>query len=353
MTTINVATPSLIVSADAFKPVANPAVITQAPDPARVGQDQVLTAPTLPLALPALGQMQSLISTEDWTSREKELTVEVFKRTLEEPERDRLSFDPGAWESHVGILLAAIIAMNVARLANAQLRGHYTIVSAEAARAQGQAIREAGTAQLNSAISGAVLAGVMAVGGTALNFKGLAGKHADISMHKRTAMDAGNVAGELQGQRARSDFEPGVPTPVRTLDDAGKPGTTDFTPKGRSASPEEQAWFDSEILKAQKQARQSEWQSQMNEKGYLKPQLYGQLLSSLAMTVSNAVSSMVRLGEYAARERELLQQSAQMVTKGLAEEVGQKDAADANLLNKLMDMVLQIMQSRAAASAIR
>jgi len=49
----------------------------------------------------------------------------------------------------------------------------------------------------------------------------------------------------------------------------------------------------------------------------------------------------------------MLQQSAQTVTKGLADEVGQKDAADASLLNKLMEMVLQIMQSRAAASAIR
>lgn len=350
MTTINVALPSTIMLVDELKPVADSGGIMKAPDPTLVGEGQVLTASALPLVLP---HMQQLISTEDWTSREKELTVEVFKRTLDEPERDRPSFDPGAWESHVGILLAAILAMNVARLANAQLRGHYTIVSAEAARAQGEAIREAGTAQLNSAISGAALAGVMAVGGAALNLKGLAGKHADISTHKRTAMEAGNIAGELQVQRARSDFEPGVPTQVRTLDDAGKPGTTDFTPKGRTTSPEEQAWFDSEIHKAQKHARQSEWQSLMNEKGYLKPQLYGQLLNSLAMTGSNAVSSTVRLGEYAARERELQQQSAQTVTKGLADEVGQKDAADANLLNKLMEMVLQIMQSRAAASAIR
>lgn len=350
MITLNVTSPSTRVLTDSIKPVTDSRGIMKAPDPTLVGDGQVLSASALPLALP---QMQQLMSTEDWTSGEKELTVEVFKRTLDEPERDRPGFDPGAWESHVGILLAAVIAMNVARQANAQLRGHYTLVSAEAAKAQGEAIREAGTAQLNSAISGGALNLLMAGGGTALNLKGLASKHADIGLHKRNAMEAGNIAGDLQVQRARNDFEPGVPTQVRTLDDAGKPGAIEFTPKGHTASPEELAWFDSEIQKAQKQARQSEWQSLMNEKGYLKPQLYGQMLSSLATTASNAVSSMVRVDEYAARERELQQQSAHTITKGLADEVGQKDAADSNLLNKLMEMVLQIMQSRAAASAIR
>ncbi|RWU17998.1 cell invasion protein [Pseudomonas alkylphenolica] len=350
MSTLNGISPSTRLLTDFIRPVTDSRGIMKAPDPVQVGEDQVLSASALPWALP---HMQQLMSTEDWTLREKELALELYKRTLERLERDSPGFDPGAWESHVDVLLAAVIAVNIARLANAQLRGHYTLVSAEAAKAQGEAIREAGTAQLNSAISGAVLTGVMAGGGAALNLKGLAGKHADIGLHKRNAMEAGNIAGDLQVQRARSDFEPGVPTRVRTLDDAGKPGTTDFTPKGRTASPEEQAWFDSEILKAQKQARQSEWQSLMNEKGYMKPQLYGQLLSSLATTGSNAVSSMVRLDEYAARERELQQQSAHTITKGLADEVGQKDAADSNLLNKLMEMVLQIMQSRAAASAIR
>ncbi|MBH3427335.1 IpaC/SipC family type III secretion system effector [Pseudomonas alkylphenolica] len=349
MTTLNVTSPSTRVLTDLIKPDTDSRGIMKAPDPTQV-ENQVLSASALPWALP---HMQQLMSTEDWTSREKELAFEVFKRTLDEPELDRPGFDPGAWENHVGVLLDAVIAMNVARLANAQLRGHYTLVSAEAAKAQGEAIREAGDAQLKSAFSGAAVNTVFSLSGAALNLKGLAGKHADISVHKRNAMEAGNIAGDLQVQRARSDFEPGVPTQVRTLDDAGKPGATDFTPKGRTASPEELAWFDSEIQKAQKQVRQSEWQSLMNEKGYLKPQLYGQLLSSLAATGSNAVSSMVRLDEYAARERELQQQSAHTITKGLADEVGQKDAADSNLLNKLMEMVLQIMQSRAAASAIR
>lgn len=350
MTTSNVTSPSIRVLTDLIEPVTDSRGIMKALDPTQVGEDQVLSASALPLALP---HMQQLMNTEDWTSRERELAVEVCKRTLDEPELDRPGFNPGAWERHAEVLLAAVMAMNVMRLANAQLRGHFTIVNAEAAKAQGEAIREAGTAQLNSAISGAVMGLVMAGGSKALDFKGLVGKHADIGTQKRNALEAGNIAGDLQVQRARSDFEPGVPTQVRTLDDAGKPGVTDFTPTGRTASPEEQAWFDSEIHKAQKQARQSEWQSLMNEKGYLKPQLFGQLLSALATPVGNAVSSMVRVGEYAARERELHQQSANTITKGLADEVGQKDAADSNLLNKLMEMVSQILQRRAAAPASR
>ncbi|MNG30697.1 hypothetical protein D3C84_1163610 [compost metagenome] len=61
----------------------------------------------------------------------------------------------------------------------------------------------------------------------------------------------------------------------------------------------------------------------------------------------------MRLGEYQARSREVLLQSAQSLVKGLADEVAQKNGGDTSLLNKLMDMVLQLLQSRANASAIK
>jgi invasin C len=62
--------------------------------------------------------------------------------------------------------------------------------------------------------------------------------------------------------------------------------------------------------------------------------------------MSQVVSNMVRMTEHAAREREVLQQSAQNTHKSLSDEVGQKDSADAALLQKLMDMVMQLFQSR-------
>jgi hypothetical protein len=66
----------------------------------------------------------------------------------------------------------------------------------------------------------------------------------------------------------------------------------------------------------------------------------------MSMSMSQVVSSMVRIAEHAARENEVLQQSAQNTQKSLSDEVGQKDSADGALLQKLMDMVMQILQSR-------
>jgi len=64
------------------------------------------------------------------------------------------------------------------------------------------------------------------------------------------------------------------------------------------------------------------------------------------MGMSQMVSSMVRMAEHAAREKEVLQQSAQNTQKSLSDEIGQKDSADAALLQKLMDIVMQLFQSR-------
>jgi hypothetical protein len=72
----------------------------------------------------------------------------------------------------------------------------------------------------------------------------------------------------------------------------------------------------------------------------------GRALNSVAMSLSQVVSSIVRMNEFAAREEEVLQQSAQSTQKSLSDEVGQKDSTDAALLQKLMEMVMQLFQSR-------
>ncbi|MNG37656.1 hypothetical protein D3C84_1250760 [compost metagenome] len=53
------------------------------------------------------------------------------------------------------------------------------------------------------------------------------------------------------------------------------------------------------------------------------------------------------MSEFPARQEEVLQQSAQNTQKSLSDEVGQKDAAETALLQKLMEMVMQLFQSRA------
>jgi hypothetical protein len=265
---------------------------------------------------------------------------------LSDEVRNDLVFDPGAWEKHANVLVAAIIALNIARVANAQLRGHFSVMAADAAKAQGAAIVESGKAALNSAITAAVVSG--AISGFAMfkTFQGQGLKHADINLHKQNSLDAGNIERDLRQQRSRDDWDSQATYKIKTFDEFGRTKTVDFKPKGSTLTSQEQAWFDGEILKAQKVGQTSDWLSQMGNKGIEKKLEIGRALSTMSMSLSQVVSSMVRISEFAAREQEVLQQSAQNTQKSLSDEVGQKDSADGALLQKLMDMVMQILQSR-------
>ncbi|WP_256572798.1 MULTISPECIES: cell invasion protein [unclassified Pseudomonas] len=354
---------------------------------------------------------------------------------LSDEVRNELIFDPGAWEKHANVLVAAIIALNIARVANAQLRGHFSVMASEAAKAQGAAIIESGEAARNSAITGAIVSG--AISGFALlkTLHGQTLKHADINLHKRNAMDARNIERDLKLERSRSEWNPQGTYKIKTLDDFGRAKTVDFKPSGSTRPAEDQAWFDKEILKAQEVGRNakwlsetdpqnrlnlhkpnalnarnierdlklerdrtdwnsdttykirtfdafgrptlvdfkpkgsplsakdqawfekqisnaqkvsetSDWLSQMGSRGIERKLEIGRALSAMATNLSQVVSSIVRLAEYTAREKEVLQQSAQNSQKSLGDEVAQKDAADAALLQKLMDMVMQLFQSR-------
>ncbi|HEF4758017.1 TPA: cell invasion protein [Pseudomonas putida] len=267
--------------------------------------------------------------------------------TLTDEVRQDLVFDPGAWEKHANILVAAIIALNISRVANAQLRGHFSVMAADAAKSQGAAIVESGKAALNSAITAAVVSGAIAGFAMAKTFQGQNLKHADINLHKRNAMDASNVKRDLRQDRGRDDWDPQTTYKITTFDDFGRLTSVDFKPQGSTLTPSEQAWFDGEILKAQKVGDASDWLSQMGGKGIEKKLEIGRALNAMSMSMSQVVSNMVRMAEHAAREEEVLQQSAQNTQKSLSDEVGQKDSADAALLQKLMEMVMQLFQSRA------
>ena len=260
--------------------------------------------------------------------------------------RNDLIFDPGAWEKHANVLVAAIIALNVARVANAQLRGHFSVMASDAAKSQGAAIVESGKAAMYSAITAAVVSGAIAGFAMLKNFQGQGLKQADIDLHKRNSLEAGTLERDLQQARARDDWSPDTPYKVTIFDDFGRLQTVDFKPQGSTLSAQEQAWFNNEIIKAQNVGRTSDWLSQASGKGIEKRLEIGRALNAMSMSLSQVVTSMVRMGEHAAREKEVLQQSAQGVQKGLGDEVGQKDSADAALLQKLMDVLMQLFQSR-------
>jgi len=294
---------------------------------------------------PSAAELGSRINAYQPTESDQEDFAEALSMVSDDVRTD-LAFDPGAWEKHANVLVAAIIALNVARVANAQLRGHFSVMASEAAKSQGAAIVESGRAALNSAITGAVVSGAIAGFAMVKTFQGQALKHADIDVNRRNAMDAGNLERDLRLERDRNEWNPQTTYKIKTFDDFARPKTVDFKPKGSTLTDKERAWFDGEILKAQKVGQTSDWLSQMGSKGIERKLEIGRALSALSMSFSQVVTSMVRLTEFAAKEKEVLMQSAQSSQKSLADEVSQRDGADAALLQKMMDTVMQIFQSR-------
>lgn len=307
------------------------------------GNDQVLknSAVTGPSAAELESAINAYQPTEsDW----QDFTAATL--LVSDEVRNDLIFDPGAWEKHANVLVAAIIALNIARVANAQLRGHFSVMAADAAKSQGAAIMESGKAAMYSAITAAVVSGAIAGFAMVKTFQGQGLKRADIDLHKRNSLDAGNIKRDLKHDRSRDDWNPKTTYKITVFDDFGRAKSVDFKPQGSTLTPKEQEWFHRESLKAQNVGQTSNWLSQMGSKGIEKKLEIGRALNAISMGMSQMVSSMVRMAEHAAREKEVLQQSAQNTQKSLSDEIGQKDSADAALLQKLMDIVMQVLQSR-------
>ncbi|EXF96153.1 cell invasion protein, SipC/IpaC family [Pseudomonas fluorescens HK44] len=310
-----------------------------------IGKQQTLekTQITAPSATELESEIDAYQPTEsDWLDFVAAMTM------LSDEVRNDLVFDPGAWEKHANVLVAAIIALNVARVSNAILRGHFSVMAADAAKSQGAAIMESGKAAMYSAITAAVVSGAIAGFAMVKTLQGQGLKHADINLNKRNALDASNIERDLKRDRARDDWNPDTTYKIKVFEVEGSLRSTsvDFKPQGATLTPKEQAWFDAQILKAQNVGQTSGWLSEMSSKGFEKKLEIGRALSAMSMNLSQVVSSMVRIAEHAAREKEVLQQSAQNTQKSLSDEVGQKDSADAALLQKLMDIVMQLFQSR-------
>ncbi|QXI27102.1 protein IpaC [Pseudomonas vanderleydeniana] len=236
-------------------------------------------------------------------------------------------FDPSVWEKRIGVLLTAIIAFNIARLANAQLRGHFSVMSANAAVEQGKAIREGGNASLYSSLGMAMAAGALSGGGLFLSIKSFQAKQADITTNRSDALEAGRLQADL-----RKDLYD--PDHLNVL------------------KPEEQEVYrhslNTLISDAGLRRETSEWMSQLASRQPDQLAAIGNSMSSMSSVVSNVVNASIRLEEVVQNERGVLQQSNQNVQKNLAEEQGQVDTRDAALLQKLMEILDQINHSQSS-----
>lgn len=316
-------------------------------------QKQVMSKVFVPL--PTLEQLETLTDIADFDDAQMKLVLEaVEKKTGKDGLESTLKFDPSAWEKHVGVLVAAIIAVNISRQTSAGLKGTYAVMAADAARAQGVAIIEAGNAVMNSAITGAAVAGAMAMGGMALNLKGQRQRHADISANKRDAMDARNRANYLQTELNKTSLVENSVDTIKSftvMDKNGNVRKVGLDPSANNLTPQERAILSDEIATLNKKALASDLMSALNEKVSGKSLTTGQALTTMAMVLSTMISAVVRLEEYAQRQIEVENQSIQTIGRSLTDEQAQRLSEDSSLMQKLLEVAMQIMQGRNAAAS--
>ena len=273
-------------------------------------------------------QLTQLLDTSGLSERESQAMVSMFLATVVQQEKegaegavrdpvaDLLSFDPGAWEKHIGVLIASIVAVNVARKASAEMSGKFVQMAYEAAIAQGVAITAGGEAAMWAAVSGAVVAATMSATGAALTLRGQSQKHTDI---KTNQMDA--VRLDAQAQQMRVDLE---------LD------------------PSKRAALESNIREAVAQAVDARMKSALQAKTYERNLTVGGAINAMAMTISSGLSAILRLQEYSERQREMLHQSEQGLNKAVSDVANQSVNEYTALLSKILDAIQQLVDSRGA-----
>ena len=271
-------------------------------------------------------QLNQLLDTSGVSERESQAMVGLFLATVVQQEKDGaegavrdpvadlLSFDPAAWEKHIGVLIASIVAVNVARKASAEMSGTFVQMAYEAAIAQGVAIMAGGEAAMWAAVSGAVVAATMSATGAALTLRGQSQKHTDI---KTNQMDA--VKLDAQAQQMRVDL--------------------DLDPSKRAA-------LESNIREVVAQATDARMKSALQAKTYERNLTVGGAINAMAMTISSGLSAILRLQEYSERQREMLHQSEQGLNKAVSDVANQSVNEYTALLSKILDAIQQLVDSR-------
>lgn len=259
-----------------------------------------------------------------------------------------LSFDPGTWEKHVGVLVAAIVAINIARQSSAEMSGKFTQMAYEAAVSQGISIMAAGEAAMWAVVSGSVLSSTMSVVGAGYSVRGQNQKHTDVKTNKT---DAVNYAADAQEKYRLLKTRPA---------DSVASGTTRVTGTNSSGAPEvinlergssrldrsDREVLSSQAREAAKKAADARMASLMQEKTYNRNLTIGGSVSSLAMMTSSALSAILRVREYAEREQEVLHQSEHNLNKAVVESANGSVQEDTALVGNILDAIQKLVDGR-------
>lgn len=284
-----------------------------------------------------------------WTEAEKGFKQEFARQGLGDAETSSLTIDPAAWDKRSQVLVAAVVALYIARQSSAATSAVFTKLAYQAAQAQGVAIRAGGEAAMRAAIAGSVVSGVMAAGGAGLSLRGHAKQHADIKTNKVEATNRNQQAQELklELQKTPSDTtaEQRKTTVVRA---SGEVDVIEQHNHGGKLDPGERATLEAEARIAADRAKQASLQSDLNQKGIDSDKTIGGALTGVSHSLSAGVSGIVRLEEYSQRQEETSQQAQQGVHKSVSDTAGQAANEDSVLLNKLLEALLQLGESRNA-----
>lgn len=273
---------------------------------------------------------------------------EQAKQGLGDTAKSSLTFDPGSWEKHMSVLVSAIVALNVARQSSAAMSGVFTQLAFKAAEAQGVAIKAGGEAAMRAALGGAVVAGVMAVGGAGTQIRGHQMQHTDIKTNKNKAA---NLHSREQLQRAELKTTPPQkidPSPTNISISRNQNELDAVQLKNNQGMPfsEENAVLELEIRNTVAKAKDASNASSSKQRAINSTQVVGSTLSSLAHTLSAAVTSTVRLEEYNQRQEETLHGAEQSVNKSVSDAANQASSEASAMQVKQLETLLQIAESR-------
>jgi len=273
---------------------------------------------------------------------------EEAKQGLGDSARSGLTFDPGAWEKHMAVLVSAIVALNIARQSSAAMSGMFTQIAFKAAEAQGVAIKAGGEAAMRAALGGAVVAGVMAVGGAGTQIRGHQLQHSDIKINKVNAGTLKTKAEDLQVKlKTMPSDSIGVSSKKATYTNAqGESQSVELKDTNGKVTQEERAAVEQRIREAVTEAKASNMKSALAQSVINKKMVVGSTLSSMAHSLSSAVTSTVRLEEYSQRQKETLHQAEQNVNKSVSDAANQAVSEDSAMLVKQLETLLQIAESR-------
>lgn len=271
-------------------------------------------------------QLSQLLDTSGFSESESQAMMGLFlaavvqqekegaEGAVKDPVADLLSFDPGAWEKHIGVLVASIVAVNIARKSSAEMSGKFVQMAYEAAIAQGVAIVAGGEAAMWAAVSGAVVAATMSAAGAALTLRGQSQKHTDI---KTNQMDAARSDAQAQQMRVGLDVDPS-----------------------------KRVALESNIRDAVAQALEARMKSAQQAKTYEGHFTVGGAISSMATIISAGLSAILRMQEHSERQREVLHQSEQGLNKAVSDVANQSVNEYTALLSKILDAIQQLVDSR-------